>query len=54
MSQKAKGLSHLSDLPNLGGGRAAAAPTNDFDAFDFDEEVLGDSSNKFEDAERHL
>ena len=35
-------------MPNLGG------PAKGFDAFDFAEDHLGDSSNKFEDAEKHL
>ena len=38
----------MADLPNLGG------PAKGFDAFDFNEDHLGDSSNKFDEAEKHL
>ena len=55
-------MTKLDDLPSLGGlGAKRNVPSHGFDDnqdddydFDLGEDKFGDSSNKFEDAERHL
>ena len=53
-------MSNLADLPGLGKPTNAAAPkfreedSGGFDDFDFEEDHLGDSSNKFDEAEKQL
>ena len=52
-------MSNLADLPGLGKPTNAAPKFREedsggFDDFDFEEDHLGDSSNKFDEAERHL
>jgi hypothetical protein len=59
----ANSLAKLDDLPSLGGGMASKIPATQqivdddsggFGDFNFDEDHIGDSSNKFSDAEKHL
>ena len=53
------GMASLGDLPGFGKPNAQPVRFKDedsggFDDFDFEEDVIGDSSNKFDDAEKHL
>ena len=51
-------MTNLGDLPGFGKPNAQAQfreeDSGGFDDFNFDEDHLGDSSNKFDDAEKHL
>ena len=52
-------MASLGDLPGFGKPSAQPVRFKDedsggFDDFDFEEDVIGDSSNKFDDAEKHL
>lgn len=58
--KKGSALTKLDDLPSLGGfGKKQPAPkieedSNGFNDFDFDDDQIGDSSNKLSDAEKKL
>ena len=65
MDKEGSSMTKLDDLPSLGGfggkadkkGAGFGAKQEDddgFDDFDMDEDKFGDSSNKFDDAERFL
>ena len=53
-------MTNLADLPGLGKPGPAAGPkfreedSGGFDDFDFEEDHIGDSSNKFDEAEKQL